>query len=207
MKNSFWVYVLYSRRVFAAWWCVLSYNLIYNYSFVSKEMLFHHVFPYVCYSLFINSHLVREIRELCFLLGHIQSLALLFLYYTTQKVLSWTKPRCRVRVSPCQVSRFWRFISSSPSLATTRGQGGIVFSIATLLKMRATITASASSPVWRHGDFYFRTTTSRRRWCRRHQGGDCGIIFSSFFSVLMWLDLAIMKDQGVSFRSVFLILR
>jgi hypothetical protein len=39
---------------------------------------------------------------------------------------------------------------------------------------------------WR---LYFRTATSRRRWCRRHE-----IIFSGFFSVLLCLDLATMKD-------------
>jgi hypothetical protein len=57
------------------------------------------------------------------------------------------------------------------------------------LKMRATTSASASSSTWRHEDFYFRTAASRRRWCRRH-----GIFFSGLFSVLLWLDLATMKD-------------
>jgi len=38
-------------------------------------------------------------------------------------------------------------------------------------------------------DFYFRTTTSRRKCCRCHE-----IIFSGLFSILSWLDLAMMKD-------------
>jgi len=67
----------------------------------------------------------------------------------------------------------------------------------------ATTTASASSPVWRHGDFYFRTTTSRRRWCRRH-----GIIF--LWSLLRFIVVRSGHDEGlgnINFRSVFLILR
>ena len=83
------------------------------------------------------------------------------------------------------------------------GQGGIVFSMMALLKMRVKTTASAISSAWQHRDFSFQTTTSRRRWCRRH-----GIIFSGLFSVLLWLDLATMKGLGrIIFRSVFLILR
>ena len=51
----------------------------------------------------------------------------------------------RFRVSPCQVSWYWRIISSSSSPVTARGQGGFVFSMADLLKMRATPTSTTSS--------------------------------------------------------------
>jgi hypothetical protein len=39
-------------------------------------------------------------------------------------------------------------------------QGGIVFSVIALLKMRATTTVSTTSPAWRHGDLSFRVVTS-----------------------------------------------
>jgi hypothetical protein len=57
-----------------------------------------------------------------------------------------------------------------------------------LLNMRVTTTTLTSLPVRQHGDFSFRTATSRQRWCRRHE-----IIFSDLFFVLLWLDLATIK--------------
>ena len=99
----------------------------------------------------------------------------------------------RVSVSPCQFFWYWSFISFSSSPATVKG--GIVFSMTALLEMRTTTTVSATSPAWQHRDLSFRTATSRWRWCRRH-----GIIFSGFFSILSWLNLATMKkDQPSSF--------
>ena len=69
--------------------------------------------------------------------------------------------------------------------------------------MRATTTASASSPIWRHGDFYFRTATSRRRWCDHP--------WNNFLrSLLRFIVVRSGHNEGlgrISFRSVFLILR
>ena len=55
------------------------------------------------------------------------------------------------------------YIFSSSSLATVRWQDGIVFSMTAPLKMWVTTTASTSSPIRQHRDFYFQTATSRQR--------------------------------------------
>ena len=60
------------------------------------------------------------------------------------------------------------------------------------LKMRVTSTSATS----------FRTTTSRRIWCRRY-----GIIFSGLFFVLLWLSGHNKRLGRKSFKFVFLILR
>lgn len=51
----------------------------------------------------------------------------------------------RVRVSPCQISWYWRFVTFSSFSATTRRHGGFGLSTVTPMRMMTTTTTSTTS--------------------------------------------------------------
>jgi hypothetical protein len=82
------------------------------------------------------------------------------------------------------------------------GTGGIVFSTASLLKMRAATAMLATSPAWQHKDLF-------SGW--RHQEGDDVTTMNNFlWCLLRFVVVRSGHDKGLGriiFRSVFLNLR